>query len=55
MKSNFEVIKDKNSDTFDELLEELQKKSANFKVHGFTVDREGFYCALVEFTLKKGV
>lgn len=49
---NFEVIKDRNSDTIDETLEALAKKHKSFKVHGFSVDREGFYCVLVSWEKK---
>jgi len=45
---NFEIIKHKNSDDFDEKLENISNKK-DFKVYGFAVDREGFYCALVSW------
>jgi len=42
---NYEIIKDKDSDKLDEKLEQLSPKVI---IHGFAVDREGFYCVLVE-------
>jgi len=45
---NFEIIKDKDSNKLDEKLEILTDKPG-FTVHGFGVDREGFYCVLVSW------